>query len=36
MATVAINFSTEQAAYQAALKAGANIVQSSLLDFLNN
>ena len=36
MATVAINFSTEQAAYSAALKAGANIVQSSLLDFLNN
>jgi flagellar hook-associated protein 3 FlgL len=36
MATVAINFSTEQAAYQAALKAGANIVQSSLLDFLNH
>ncbi|MGZ4249659.1 MAG: flagellar hook-associated protein FlgL [Solirubrobacteraceae bacterium] len=36
MATVAINFSTEQAAYQAALKAGANIVQSSLLDFLKN
>jgi hypothetical protein len=33
---VAINFSTEQAAYSAALKAGANIVQSSLLDFLNN
>jgi flagellar hook-associated protein 3 FlgL len=36
MATVAINFSTEQAAYSAALKAGANIVQSSLLDFLKN
>src|SRR6478672_10115557 len=36
MATVAINFSTEHAAYSAALKAGANIVQSSLLDFLNN
>jgi flagellar hook-associated protein 3 FlgL len=36
MATVAINFSTEQAAYSAALKAGANIVQSSLLDFLNH
>jgi flagellar hook-associated protein 3 FlgL len=36
MAKVAINFSTEQAAYSAALKAGANIVQSSLLDFLNH
>jgi flagellar hook-associated protein 3 FlgL len=36
MATTAINFSTEQAAYSAALRAGANIVQSSLLDFLNN
>jgi flagellar hook-associated protein 3 FlgL len=36
MATTAINFSTEQAAYTAALRAGANIVQSSLLDFLNN
>ena len=36
MATTAINFSTEQAAYTAALRAGANIVQSSLLDFLNH
>ena len=36
MATTAINFSTEQAAYSAALRAGANIVQSSLLDFLNH
>jgi flagellar hook-associated protein 3 FlgL len=35
MATTAINFSTEQAAYTAALRAGANIVQSSLLDFLH-
>ena len=36
MATVMINFSTQQAAYTAALRAGANIVQSSLMDFLNN
>jgi flagellar hook-associated protein 3 FlgL len=35
MATTAINFSTEQAAYSAALRAGANIVQTSLLNFLN-
>lgn len=34
MAQVAIDYSTEQAAYTAALKAGANIVQSSLMDFL--
>ena len=29
-----VAYSTQQAAYNAALKAGANIVQSSLLDFL--
>ena len=29
-----IEFSTQQAAYSAALKAGANIVQNSLMDFL--
>jgi flagellar hook-associated protein 3 FlgL len=29
-----IDFSTQQAAYQAALKAGATIVQASLMDFL--
>jgi flagellar hook-associated protein 3 FlgL len=29
-----IDFSTQSAAYQAALKAGANMVQSSLMDFL--
>ena len=29
-----IDFNTQQAAYQAALKAGANIVQASLMDFL--
>jgi flagellar hook-associated protein 3 FlgL len=29
-----IDFSTQSAAYQAALRAGANIVQSSLMDFL--
>jgi flagellar hook-associated protein 3 FlgL len=34
MAQVAIDYSTEQAAYTAALRAGANIVQSSLMDFL--
>lgn len=34
MAKTAIDFSTEQAAYNAALRASANIVQSSLLDFL--
>jgi flagellar hook-associated protein 3 FlgL len=33
-AQASIDFSTEQASFQAALKAGANIVQSSLLDFL--
>lgn len=34
MAQTITNFSTEQAAYQAALQAGANILQSSLLNFL--
>jgi hypothetical protein len=34
MAQAAIDFSTEQAAFNAALRASANIVQSSLLDFL--
>jgi flagellar hook-associated protein 3 FlgL len=34
MAQVAIDYSTQQAAYDAALKAGASIVQSSLMDFL--
>ncbi len=29
-----VEYSTQQAAYQAALKAGANIVQASLMDFL--
>jgi flagellin-like hook-associated protein FlgL len=29
-----IDFSIQQAAMQAGLKAGANIVQNSLLDFL--
>lgn len=36
MAQAEINFSTEQAAYEAALKAGANIVQESLMNFLSN
>jgi len=34
-ATASTQFATEQASYQAALKAGASIVQSSLLDFLS-
>ncbi len=36
MATAEINYSTQQAAYEAALKAGANIVQESLVNFLGN
>ena len=35
MAQAMTSFSNEQAAFTAALKAGANIVQSSLMDFLN-
>lgn len=35
MAQTAITYSNEQAAYTAALKAAANIMQSSLLNFLN-
>jgi flagellar hook-associated protein 3 FlgL len=34
IAKALIEFSSQQAAYQAALKAGANIVQVSLMDFL--
>jgi flagellar hook-associated protein 3 FlgL len=34
IAKTLIEFSSQQAAYQAALKAGANIVQASLMDFL--
>ncbi|HVY78180.1 MAG TPA: flagellar hook-associated protein FlgL [Solirubrobacterales bacterium] len=34
MAETLVNYSTQRAAYEAALKAGANIVQVSLLDFL--
>jgi flagellar hook-associated protein 3 FlgL len=34
MAKAMVDYSTQAAAYQAALKAGANIVQSSLMDFL--
>jgi flagellar hook-associated protein 3 FlgL len=34
MAQTEIDYSTQQAAYTAALRAGANIVQSSLMDFL--
>ena len=32
---MSVNFSTQQAVYQSALKAGAGIVQASLLDFLH-
>jgi flagellar hook-associated protein 3 FlgL len=34
IAKTLVEYSTQQAAYNAALRAGANIVQSSLLDFL--
>ena len=34
MAKTLIDFSTQQAVYQAALKAGAKIIQPSLMDFL--
>ena len=34
IAKTLIEFNSQSAAYQAALKAGANIVQSSLMDFL--
>jgi flagellar hook-associated protein 3 FlgL len=34
IAKALIDFNSQQAAYQAALKAGANIVQTSLMDFL--
>jgi flagellar hook-associated protein 3 FlgL len=34
MAATLIDYSTQQSVYQSALKAGAGIVQSSLLDFL--
>ena len=34
MAQAMTTFSNQQAAFTAALKAGANIVQSSLMDFL--
>jgi flagellin-like hook-associated protein FlgL len=35
MAKTAMMFSNEQAAYTAALRAGASIVQESLLNFLH-
>jgi flagellar hook-associated protein 3 FlgL len=35
IAQVSIEYSNEQAAYSAALHAGANIIQESLLDFLH-
>ncbi len=34
MAQTLVDYSTQQAVYQAALKAGANLIQPSLLDFL--
>ena len=34
IAKTMIDFNSQSAAYQAALRAGANIVQSSLMDFL--
>jgi flagellar hook-associated protein 3 FlgL len=34
MAKAYVEFSTQQAVYQAALKAGSQIIQTSLLDFL--
>jgi len=36
MAATYTNYSNESAAFEAALKAGADIVQSSLMDFLSN
>lgn len=36
MTQVMIKFSTQQAAYQAALRAGAQIIQPSLMDFLHS
>ena len=36
IATAMTTYSNEQAAFQAALKAGASIVQTSLMDFLNS
>jgi len=35
MAQATVNFSQQQVAYQAALKAGAQIIQPSLMDFLH-
>ncbi len=35
MASTVTTYTTQQAAYNAALRAGANIIQTSLLDFLN-
>jgi flagellar hook-associated protein 3 FlgL len=35
MATASINYSTEQAAYSASLQTGAQIIQTSLLNFLD-
>jgi len=35
IARTIIEFNSQQAAYQASLRAGANIVQASLMDFLH-
>jgi flagellar hook-associated protein 3 FlgL len=35
MAKTLVDFSTQQAVYQSALRAGANIIQPSLMDFLS-
>jgi flagellar hook-associated protein 3 FlgL len=35
MTTATVNFSTEQAGYQAALQSSADIIQTSLLNFLS-
>ena len=36
MAKTLVDFSTQQAVYQSALRAGANIIQPSLIDFLSS
>jgi flagellar hook-associated protein 3 FlgL len=36
MAQTMIDFSTQSAVYQAALKAGATLIQPSLMDFLSS
>ena len=36
MAKTMVDFSTQQAVYQSALRAGAQIIQPSLMDFLSS